>query len=51
MNPDLNAELAEALTEWRDAGGPVSEIVVTIQAMIYDAIEEQSQANPHSEPK
>lgn len=42
MNPMLNTELAVALTEWRDAGGPVEEVVTTIQAMIYDAIAEGS---------
>lgn len=30
----LMEELAEALTEWRDAGGPVSEVVAVVQAMI-----------------
>ncbi len=30
-------EVAKALIEWRDAGGPVEEIVLTIQRMIlYD---------------
>ena len=46
MNQALNQELAEALMEWRDAGGPVSEVVATIQAMIYDAIEEGSANKP-----
>jgi hypothetical protein len=39
VNGQLNNELAEALMEWRDAGGPVEEIVTTIQAMIWEAVE------------
>ena len=30
----LMEELAEALVEWRDAEGPVSEVVAVVQAMI-----------------
>lgn len=35
----LATEISRALTEWRDAGGPVEEVTNAIVDLIYDIVE------------
>lgn len=43
MDAQLAANLSAALTEWRDAGGPVEEVVLCIVDMINTAVESQAE--------